>query len=315
MQIKFWGSRGSIPNSMTESVIRAKLVYALDSYQRQLSSGKLPDIEEFIDSLPFMIRSTYGSNTPCVEIKGGTEIIVCDAGTGIKELGSALLSDASSKNKVINLLLSHLHWDHIQGFPFFTPAYIQGYRIKIWSGHESFDQALQNQQMPPYFPVKMEDMGSTISFHRIHPGEPFNIGGIDILPEDQPHPGISFGYAFTQKNQKFVYSTDVELSYDDEELQKKFKAFYQDADVLIVDGQFNLADHLYTKQYWGHSSNLMTIEMALESNVKTLCLFHSEHTYDDLQFDKFYQDSIRYNSIYAPDNNMKILMAYDGLLI
>lgn len=314
MQVKFWGSRGSLPSSYKSETAQNAIRFALS---KAISEGlnQSSDLDSFIRSLPFGVRSTYGTNTPCVEIIGGTEIIICDAGSGIRDLGKTLVSQKNQKPGVINLLMSHLHWDHMQGFPFFIPAYLQGTSIKIWGCHADLENAFIKQQSEPFFPVSLKDMGSNISFHVIDSSHIFNIGGIDISILKQPHPGLSFGYSFTSGNKKVVYSTDIEHTEDFEQGKSPFVDFYKDADILIIDGQFNLADHLHTKQNWGHSSNLIAIEMAVQSTVKKLCLFHSDHLLDDIQLDKFLADSIRYREIYAENSTMEILLAYDGMII
>lgn len=314
MKVKFWGCRGSLPSSVKADSIDYKLKYALEkALEAGLNSSS--NLDEFLLSLPFSIRSTYGTNTPCVEITGGDEIIICDAGSGIRDLGKYLVANKDTTPKVINLFMSHLHWDHIQGFPFFIPAYIQGIVIRIWGAHEEMEQAFINQQNPPSFPVLLEDMGSNISFHKLAPDITYSVGGIQVNLIEQPHPGLSYGFSFQQEGKKIIYSTDIEHQDQVDDADNPFIEFYKNADILIIDGQFNLADHLYTKQNWGHSSNLIAIEMAVLSNVKTLCLFHADHTLDDLQLDKFLVDSRRYLEIYNEESNLQILLAYDGMIL
>lgn len=314
MKIKFWGCRGSLPSSILGNQIEQKIRFSLErAIEHGLNSGS--NLDDFIDQLPFSVRSTFGSNTPCVEILGGKEILICDAGSGIRDFGKYLVSNPSNQPRIINLFLSHLHWDHLQGFPFFIPAYIQGTVIKIWGGHPGFKDALMQQQNPPFFPVLLEDMGANISFHTFESDDSINIGGIDISIIEQPHPGKSFGFCFRKNDKKIVYSTDIEHTEAVDDKANKFIQFYQDADVLIIDGQFNLADHLYTKQNWGHSSNLIAIELAVLSQVKTLCLFHADHHLSDVQLEKFLLDSKRYLEIYAPESTLNLELAYDGMLI
>jgi len=314
MKVKMWGCRGSLPSSMKSENIDHKIRFALEKAAAS-SLNSTANLDKFIGELPFGIRSTYGTNTPCVEILGGQEIIICDAGSGIRDLGKHLVSNKESPSKVINLIMSHLHWDHIQGFPFFVPAYIQGTVIRIWGCHDVLEEAFIKQQDPPCFPVLLEDMGANISFHRMDPKEHYEFGGIQLSIIEQPHPGLSYGYCFEDQNKKIIYSTDIEHESIADDQHNPFIEFYKDADILIIDGQFNLADHLYTKQNWGHTSNLIAIELAVLSKVKTLCLFHGDHSLDDIQLDKFLDDSRRYHEIYSPDSPLNILLAYDGLVL
>ena len=314
MKVKFWGCRGSLPSSVKSDSIDYKLRFALE---KAIDSGlnSSSDLDDFLEGLPFSVRSTYGTNTPCIEITGGDEIIICDAGSGIRDLGKYLVSNREATPKVINLFMSHLHWDHIQGFPFFIPAYIQGTVIRIWGVHHELESAFINQQNPPSFPVLLEDMGSNISFHSLDPAQTYSIGNIKVSVIEQPHPGLSYGFCFEQAGKKVIYSTDIEHHDSVDDADNPFIEFYKYADILIIDGQFNLADHLYTKQNWGHSSNLIAIEMAVLSQVRTLCLFHADHTLDDVQLDKFLVDSRRYLEIYNPDSPLQIQLAYDGMVL
>lgn len=314
MKVKFWGCRGSIPASYTgENTTRKIKEIVLRSIEAGISNED--EIDGFIKGLPFDLRSGYGTNTSCVQIEGGDEVIICDAGSGIRDLGGTLAGMMPNMPKVINILMSHLHWDHIQGFPFFIPAYIQGVVINIWGCHENIEETFVNQQEAPTFPVSLRDMGSQINFHTLDVSKPFEIGGIKISMFEQPHPGVSYGFRFEKNDQIIVYSTDAEHSVESELKDYPFIEFIRNADVLIFDGQFSLADHLYTKQNWGHSSNLVGIEMAVRAGVKKLCIFHSDHTFDDKALYKFLKDSLRYLDIYDNGSNLDIEIAYDGLAI
>lgn len=313
MKVKFWGCRGSLPASYKSESVHQKTRYVLEEAIAKGLTQK-SDLEAFIEGLPFGIRSTYGTNTPCVEIQGGDEIIICDAGSGIRDLGKEIVSNPVRPIRVINIIMSHLHWDHLQGFPFFIPAYIQGSIVRIWGCHREIEQAFTEQQNTPFFPVRLNDMGAHISFHTLEAGKSYNMGGIHVTPREQPHPGLSYGYSFEAVGKKIVYSTDIEHQEDAEE-NNTFLDFYRNADVLILDGQFNLADHLHTKQNWGHSSNLIAIELATLAKVKKLCLFHADHLLDDIQLDKFFADSKRYLEIFAPLSEMQIVLAYDGMML
>lgn len=117
MNVKFWGCRGSLPASYKAESVHQAIQFVLNKAV-ELGVNHQTNLEEFIKELPFGIRSTYGTNTPCVEIVGGSEYIICDAGSGMRDLGKSLVSNRSDKHMVINLIMSHLHWDHMQGFPF-----------------------------------------------------------------------------------------------------------------------------------------------------------------------------------------------------
>lgn len=314
MKVTFWGCRGSIPASYKSADMRYKIKYALE-HALTTNLSDQSEIDTFIDKLPFDVRGSYGNNTPCVQISGGEEVIICDAGSGIRDLGNLLVRQGPKMPKVINILISHLHWDHIQGFPFFIPAYIQGTTINIWGCHHTIEKTFIDQQEPPTFPVRLRDMGSVINFHTMDVAKKYNIGGIDISLYEQPHPGTSYGFRFEKDDKVAVYSTDAEHTDDSQKENYPFLNFIRDADLLIFDGQFSLADHLFTKQNWGHSSNLVGIELSVRANVKKLCLFHSDHTFNDQELQNFLKNSHRYLEIYDEKAQLDISISYDGLEI
>lgn len=312
LKVKFWGCRGSLPASYPAAQVREKLREVL-THAIAFGLKSTDDIPAFMDQLPFHLTGSYGTNTPCVEIIGGDEVVICDAGSGLRDLGKQLVATKLTAPLTINILMSHLHWDHVQGFPFFIPAYMQGTRIRFWGGHENIQDTFIRQQSEPNFPVQFQDMGAEMSFHHLDPQHSYDIGGFTVTCIEQPHPGGSYGFRFQLGEKSVVYSTDAEHTEDMEQDDYRFLEFFKNTDVLIFDGQFSLADHLYTKQYWGHSSNLAAIELAIRAGVKKLALFHSDHTYDDYQLQKFLKDSQRYLEIYAPGSALELLIAYDHL--
>ncbi len=314
MKVTFWGCRGSLPASYSGSQTKHKVKRVLElAIDHGLQNHT--QIDNFIRLLPFDLQSGYGTNTPCVQVDGGEEIVICDAGSGIRDLGQMLVGMGKNIPRKIHILMSHLHWDHIQGFPFFVPAYIQGVHINIYGCHDNVEETFVRQQRTPTFPVALRDMGSHIEFHTLDPSKSYSIGGMEVSIIEQPHPGTSYGFRFVQDNKKTIYSTDAEHSDDAQSPDYPFLKFIEAADLLIFDAQFNLADHLFTKQNWGHSSNLIAVELAVRAGVKKLCLFHSEHSFNDEELHKFELDTKRYLKIYNEHAILDIVLAHDGLSI
>ena len=143
MRIRIWGAHGSLPYSMTSDLVKAKIRGALTvAIERGLND--LLAIDDFIErQMPFPIKGAYGGNTPCVEILGGEGRTICDAGSGLRDLGSPYRQGGPAQQpdseKRFHLFISHLHWDHLQGFPFFAPAYLPGFRLDIYGGHPGDD--------------------------------------------------------------------------------------------------------------------------------------------------------------------------------
>jgi phosphoribosyl 1,2-cyclic phosphodiesterase len=319
MIVHFWGSRGSLPAAMDTRMIRAKIFKAVKaSRSHRLETDEA--IDRFIrEHLPFAVGGTYGCSTPCVELKPQAEYVLCDAGTGLRNFGNAFMKSRQSQQNgtapIFHIFMSHPHWDHIQGFPFFTPAYLPDHQIHIYGCHNNLQQALTEQQNAPFFPVPLAAMRAEILFHTLEPGQSYEIAGYSVRSVKQNHPGDSYGYRFERDGRIVVYSTDAEHKKEAEADEYTFIDFFQNADLLIFDAQYTLLDALDAKEHWGHSSNLAAVELAVRANVKHLCLFHSEHTYDDERLEQFLAETCDYLKIYADGHPLKIDLAADGLEI
>jgi len=314
MKVTIWGSRGSLPASITAEQVRDKIFKALEASQNyQLKTTK--EINAFIESkVPFSVKGCYGSNTSCVEIRGGKDHVLFDAGTGLRDFGNHIIRAAKGPDS-FHILLSHLHWDHLQGFPFFIPAYIKDNRINFYGCHENLKAAFFNQQSPPYFPVPLTAMSADLQFTQLEPEKEYDIGGFRIKGMEQNHPGKSYSYCIKKGDKKIVYSTDSEHKENVDDRSYPFLQFIKNADLLILDTQYSLLEAIYTKENWGHSSNIIAVELAVKAGVKHLCMFHSEPVLGDETLDKILEDTKRYAELYADSYSLKISLAYDGLKI
>ncbi len=324
MKVHFWGTQGSLPAPFTASIIREKVFRALEAAQgKQLDSADA--INQFIDEeLPFSVGGTYGSNTACIQVDNpGGAYMLCDCGSGLRDFGLSLVRAGLAKTPAtFHIFMSHLHWDHLQGFPFFVPAFVKGNKIIIHTYHEQTEACFREQMRPPVFPVPFDALGADIEFDVQEPGTPYNIEGFEITSIEQNHPGISYGYRFSKGGKVAVYSTDSEHKHDAYEENYPFLDFFRDADLLIFDAQYTMADATFTKANWGHSSNVMGVELAARAGVKTLAIFHHEPTSSDQALDEFLFNTRMYCNIYHQEAGKKlgpelypkkIILAYDGL--
>ncbi len=319
MKVSFWGTRGSLPNSITEKHIKKKIKNALiKAIDHKLNNEK--KVVDFIEhELTFPERGTYGSNTSCVEIvdtkmltREKPEFIICDAGSGLRDFGNHIMA-SGIKNATFHVFMSHLHWDHIQGFPFFIPAFIPTNNVRIYGCHEKLEEAFVFQQSSTHFPLPLKEMPGKISFHFLDTSQEYEFAGFKINIIKQNHPGDSYGYSFRKYNKKIVYSSDSEHDESSEKKAYPFLKFYRNADVLIFDAQYILLDNMDMKKSWGHSSSLIGVELAIKSGVEKLVLFHNEHTYDDEILEKMLQDTKRYTQLVDPAYDLQIILAYDDL--
>lgn len=313
--VRFWGTRGSLPVALTAADVRARIVAALrGAAGRSLESDA--DIDRYVDDLPFDITGTFGGHSPCVEIVNGTgEYVLCDLGSGVRPFGQAALARHGPLPQTYHVFMSHVHWDHIMGLPFFTPAYIPGNRVFLYGGHPDLEAALRRQMDVPSFPVDFSYLRADIRFVRLEPGVPFEAAGMTVHTKLQRHAGDSYGYRFERDGKSVVYSTDSEHKLADPEEARSFAAFFRDADVVVFDAMYSLADAISVKADWGHSSNITGVELCQAAGAKHLCLFHHEPANDDAAIAAMLADARRYEQITRTGRTLAISAAWDGLEI
>jgi phosphoribosyl 1,2-cyclic phosphodiesterase len=313
--VRFWGTRGSLPAPLGASAVRAKIRDALFAARnRRLTTAEA--IDDFIDrDLPFAVKGTYGGNTSCIEIvTGGDEHLLCDLGSGLREFGNHMLArHGPARPQCFNVFLSHMHWDHIMGFPFFAPAYIPGNRIRIHCCHQTVQEAMLRQQSAPCFPVLFGSLGATIEFVEIEPGIEYQVAGFRVTAIKQFHEGDSYGYRFSRGGKAIVYSTDCEHKARVLDASYPFVQFFKNADLLIFDAMYSLAEMVSVKEDWGHSSNIIAVELAQLAQVQRLVLFHHEPAYDDARIERVFGETVRYEEISRAGHKVEVISAYDGL--
>lgn len=251
VEVKFWGVRGSLPTPGPKSV-------------------------------------KYGGNTSCVTVRSGGEIFIFDAGTGIREFGGAFLKE--SKKMPLYLCISHFHWDHIQGLPFFMPAYQAGQEIHIYGCEEAdtpLSRIISNQMNNIHFPVPLKHLGASLEFHPIQEGR-YAVGKTNISAIYLNHPGSTLGYKIESEGKSIIYISDNELAYAPKSSyvpDMKILEFCKGADLLIHDGQYTEEEY-FRKKGWGHSSFNAALQLAIASKVKSCVIFHHEPEHSDDDLDK-----------------------------
>ncbi|MGZ8184932.1 MAG: MBL fold metallo-hydrolase [Methylobacter sp.] len=289
MRFKFWGVRGSIPTPGAHTV-------------------------------------KYGGNTTCIEVRtNDNDLIILDAGTGIHALAQNLLKEMPVK---AHIFITHTHWDHIQGLPFFIPIFIPGNHIKIYGGldpvtHESINRALSVQLQYSYFPIREAQLNARIEYITIKPGEPVSIGRALITPIILNHPVLNFGYRIDCDGQSLFFTGDYEpqlniydpqdeeytefQSFIDEKRQEVIRAM-KDADVLIIDSSYTSEEYI-AKQGWGHGTYDSAITLATAAKVKKLFFTHHEPTRSDTELEMIYQRLLQNN----PAPGFELLLAQEGI--
>ena len=250
MKIKFWGTRGSIPVSGKE-------------YKK------------------------YGGGTACVELRtGDDEIIIIDAGTGMRKLGDRLLNE---DRHLYHILFTHAHWDHLMGLPFFKPIYLDKTKIQTYGcpvSQGSLKKMVSRILEPPNFPVKFEDVQADFTFHK-ECDRSFEIGSVTVTPIMLSHPNQGLGYRFSENGRQLVFLTDNELKYRHPGglNYEDYLEFARGADMLIHDAMYTEEEYRHTKT-WGHTTFTTALKLALEAGVKTFVLFHHNPERSDGHLDR-----------------------------
>ncbi|MEP7343709.1 MAG: MBL fold metallo-hydrolase [Gemmatimonadaceae bacterium] len=261
MRLRFWGTRGSCPS-------------------------------------PGPATNRYGGNTTCVEVRTDDDaLLIFDAGTGIRDLGRSLIRDANGSPIRGELFFSHAHWDHIQGLPFFTPAFQHGNDFTLWGSPSLFaslEVVLRQQMSPVVFPVAFDSLRARLEVRALE-GQRRSGDGYEVRTIDVRHPGGALGFRVSvdqTPSRSFVFIPDNELdpSFDDREgdlrpaSRESLIDFARGARVLIHDAMYTGAEYM-AHRGWGHSSYRDAIEFALAAEVQTLVLFHHEPDRDDAALD------------------------------
>jgi phosphoribosyl 1,2-cyclic phosphodiesterase len=310
--IQFWGVRGSLPSPLQSSAIKGKIAAIIE----QVTPDDVVDSKSkknFLDGLPPWLYGTIGSNTPCVSvsIEDFNELVIFDCGSGMRELGIA----CRSWNPIpvcYHTFFSHFHWDHLQGLPFFSPAYNPSTTINFYSPKPAMDEYLRGQMKYPYFPIQMDNMTQNRYFHQLKSS--VSIGPVTISFREMNHPGGSYSYKVDYNRKTFIYATDTELSTQDFIQTDDNNGFFKDVDVIVLDAQYTLGEAI-NKYNWGHSAFSLAVDFAASWGIKHLVLFHYDPAYDDrklheiLQLAKWYLQRIDFKG------EMEISLATEGLEI
>jgi phosphoribosyl 1,2-cyclic phosphodiesterase len=244
MQVRFWGVRGSTPTPQPENL-------------------------------------RYGGNTSCVEVRMNGQTCVLDCGTGFRNLGKHMEADANGRPVSAHIFLSHFHWDHIQGIPFFAPLYHNAkneFTFHSASRNRGLQAVLAEQMASPYFPVKMTEMAAKREFRELQPDK-LHLGECLVSSVWLNHPQGCLGFRLEHKGKVVVYATDNEPG--DPEFDRNLRKLAEGADVLIYDAQYLPEEYTARKQGWGHSHWREAVNVVMESGAKELVLFHHDPDHTD----------------------------------
>jgi ribonuclease BN (tRNA processing enzyme) len=196
-----------------------------------------------------------------------------------------------------------------------VPCYIPGNRIILYSCHDKMEHAIRGQNHGPSFPVEFEALSASIEFVKLETGKTYDIAGARVTGILQMHGNDSYGYRIEKDGKTVIYTTDSEHKPQDRAEMGRVAKFFTGADLVIFDAMYSLADTVSVKEDWGHSSNIMGVELCQMGAVKTLCLFHHEPVYDDQRLEGIFNETLRFEEITRSDKKLDVVIAYDGLVL
>ncbi|MBW2251075.1 MAG: MBL fold metallo-hydrolase [Deltaproteobacteria bacterium] len=310
MYIRFWGVRGSIATPLTNAELEVKIETAVKLGIKAgiTDDGQVPD---FLERLPMHIRRTVGGDTACVEIQAGGKTLIFDAGTGLRRLGLDLVKRSGGNPIEAHILMTHTHWDHISGIPFFVPAFSSENNLTFYSPFPGLKERLARQQDSEYFPAPLSP---AFRFVHLNEHKQFHIGDVKVDNFPLNHPGGSYSYRITYDNKTIVYATDSEYKELSSNSLKPFTDFFHGTDILMFDAQYTMLENV-EKEDWGHSNVFTGIDMAIEAEVKKLVFIHHEPGYNDEKLYKILLKAKEYVDINHPKVPLELLLAFEGLSI
>jgi anti-anti-sigma factor len=319
MLLKFWGTRGSIPAPLGPEQVEQKIIAVLEEAgKRKIDLTNPALLKEFVRELS-LNGSTVGGNTTCLTIRVGDELFIFDAGSGLRELSDYLMSGQDNWSRQAgfkqgkghaHMFFTHTHWDHIQGFPFFRPFHVPGNSFDIYHVHEHVPAALTRQMEATFFPLQFEQIEATLKFHILAAGEQVRVADAVISSIELKHPGKAYAYRVAADDATIILATDGEYQSLDNTDTLKYRNFYANADVLIFDSMFSVRES-FVREDWGHSSALIGADIASDSNVKRLLLFHHDPVSSDTEIMQILRETEEYLASHG--SPLEVRIAYEGL--
>lgn len=275
MRIQIWGVRGSLPSPLTPLEVEGRLTKTIELF---LARGhrEPSEIKAFLSSLPPGLCGGFGGNTPCIEVTTPETQIIIDGGSGIRALGAELMKGPCGHGQGrVHIFMTHFHWDHLIGLPFFMPIYIPGNEIHFYAVQEELPRVISTLFKRPYFPVEIAQLQASIQFHHLPPREPLRVGDLTITPYQLDHPDPCWGYRVEREGKVFSHCVDSETTrFTREELGPDLP-LYQNVDLLIFDAQYTLIESI-RKEKWGHGSALVGLDLALREGIRRILFMHHD---------------------------------------
>jgi phosphoribosyl 1,2-cyclic phosphodiesterase len=275
MRIQVWGVRGSLPSPLSPLAVERRIENVLQDFVSRGHQTK-EEIKPFLATLTPGQLGGYGGNTPCIEVNTPETQIIIDCGSGIRSLGAELMKGPCGHGQGrLHILMTHFHWDHLIGLPFFLPLYVPGNEIHFYAVQPELPTVISTLFRRPFFPVEIAQLHSGIHFHRLEPRAPIRLGDLEVTPYQLDHPDPCWGYRIEGDGKAFSHCVDSETTrFSREELGPDLP-LYQNVDLLIFDAQYGLIESI-RKENWGHGSATVGIDLAIREGIRRILFMHHD---------------------------------------
>ncbi len=274
MQYKLWGVRGSLPKPETPQQLQARIKNILTDFAEKKLG--LSDVEKFLEKQSAPGVGGYGGHTSCFEAIEKDESVVIDGGSGIKELGVQLLKGPCGQGKgVVHIFMTHFHWDHLIGLPFFIPIFIPGNEIHFYAVQDDLELTIRSLFKKPYFPVNFEWLGAKVHFHKLEPRKALKLKHLSLTPYQLDHPDPCWGYRISNGQKSIAHCVDTECTRVTPQELGEDIGLYKNADLMVFDAQYTLIE-LVDKINWGHAVSGLGLDIAMREGIKKVLFVHHD---------------------------------------
>jgi phosphoribosyl 1,2-cyclic phosphodiesterase len=315
MQVKFWGVRGSLPQS-NETLEWVNHFKRLMTQFFEAGYSKSTEIDLFVAKKPVVEIGGYGSATTCVQVSSPDGNLIIDGGSGLKKYNDSLALNAFVE-KEHHILLSHFHFDHTMGIPYFIPHFLKGHKVHYYSPDQNCEKQVKALFKKPTFPVPFEQLSAEIIFHHIKPYEKYQIQNFTVQAFSTDHSDACYGFKITSSNGKsYSHAVDNEIIRRSANDLKEDAGLYQNTNLLYIDAQYSELD-MIEKKGWGHGTSQRAFEICRHFNIEQVLLGHHDPSADISSLQKLSdQAQVYFEKNPLPDEvKLRWALAFEGMTI